>query len=240
MERTIADLPAKGSVVAIEQANLSHIPAFTPLLAGGAGFVDHLPPARFVPAGTLLVEQGGKSRAIYLIEEGLVKLTHLNICGRESTIGLRSEGWYAGATSALLNEASVYAVSTVTGCMVARLPVHDFRRYLNESHEMMDHFIAGLCFEVAAQASLQVELMVNSAEDRLDHFMLERTTEHPSRRTVDPLPVLKQMEVAQLLSITPEHLSRLLHKKKQASMSTANGIRRTPHRRSLNSSRQAT
>jgi CRP/FNR family transcriptional regulator len=101
---------------------------------------------------------------------------------------------------------------------------------------MMDHFIAGLCFEVAAQASLQVELMVNSAEDRLDHFMLERATEHPSRRTVDPLPVLKQMEVAQLLSITPEHLSRLLHKKKQASMSTAHGIRRAPHRGPLNSS----
>jgi len=236
MERTTTNLPGKQSITAIHPADLPHIPAFTPVLAGGTGFVDNLPAARFAPPGTLLVEQGANSHSIYLIEKGLVKLTHLSVCGRETTIGLRSEGWYAGATSALLNDPSVYAVRAVTGCMVARLPVHEFRRYLRESHDMMDHFLAGLCFEVAAQASLQVEVMANSAEDRLDHFMLERVAEHPSRRTVDPLPVLKQMEVAQLLSITPEHLSRLMHKKRQASTRSAGGIRRTAHRGSLNSS----
>ncbi|AXC09617.1 hypothetical protein ACPOL_0232 [Acidisarcina polymorpha] len=33
---------------------------------------------------------------------------------------------------------------------------------------------------------------------------------------MDPLPILKQMELAQLLSITPEHLSRLMQKRKQS------------------------
>jgi CRP-like cAMP-binding protein len=234
MERTTTNLPGKLSLTTIQQPNLPPIPAFTPVLAGAVEFIANLPAARMAPPGSLLVEQGARSHSIYLIQKGLVKLTHVSECGRETTIGLRSEGWYAGATSALLNESSVYAVRAVTSCMIARLAVHDFRRYLRESPAMMDHFLAGLCFEVAAQASLQVEVMANSAEDRLDHFMLERIAEHPSRRTVDPLPALKQMEVAQLLSISPEHLSRLMHKKKHASTRSAGGIRRIAHHRSLN------
>jgi hypothetical protein len=39
--------------------------------------------------------------------------------------------------------------------------------------------------------------------------MQERITTDPNWKTVDPLPLLKQRELAQLLSVSPEHLSRL-------------------------------
>ena len=79
---------------------------------------------------------------------------------------------------------------------------------------MLQHFLSVLCAEVASQASLQVEVMSSSAEDRLEHFMCERTNSHPSRKTLDPLPWLKQMELAQLLAVTPEHLSRMMNRRK--------------------------
>jgi hypothetical protein len=54
--------------------------------------------------------------------------------------------------------------------------------------------------------------MSESAEQRLATYMRERSRQFPQLKTVDTLPLLKQRELAQLLSITPEHLSRLLHK----------------------------
>ena len=55
-------------------------------------------------------------------------------------------------------------------------------------------------------------LKSSSAEQRLAQFMSERNNPYPHLKTLDPLPLLKQMELAQLLAITPEHLSRLLHR----------------------------
>ena len=206
----------KQSHFANKPADHADFPAFTPVLSGCIHFLHKLPPIRSIPAGKLLVEQGTVASAIQLIETGLVKLVHLNACGRESTIGLRSEGWYAGYTSAFLKIPSSCSVRAVTDCRVVRIPATDFSRCLTQDSEMLGHFLAVLSVEVASQASLQVQVMSSSAEDRLEHFMRERMAHHPSRKTLDPLPVLKQMELAQLLAVTPEHLSRLMKKKKNA------------------------
>jgi CRP/FNR family transcriptional regulator len=77
---------------------------------------------------------------------------------------------------------------------------------------MMRHFVTTLCNELTSQASAQAQMMGGSAQDRLVHFMRERSAGHSQIKTLDALPLLKQMELAQLLSITPEHLSRLLQK----------------------------
>ncbi len=190
------------------------IPAFTPVLSECLQFLDGLPAAGTVAAGKLLIEQGRAASSVQLIETGLVKLVHVNACGREVMIGLRSEGWYAGYTSAVLKTLSAYSVRAVTPCRVVRIPAADFPRCLKQSPEMLGHLLSVLCLEVASQGSMQMEMMCNSAEDRLERFMRERMTNPLSHKTLDPLPVLKQTELAQLLAVTLEHLSRLIKKKK--------------------------
>jgi hypothetical protein len=68
-----------------------------------------------------------------------------------------------------------------------------------------------LCNELISQ-SVEAQFRQNSAEQRLAQFIAERYIQHEQLRTMDPLPLLKQMELAQLLAITPEHLSRLLRR----------------------------
>jgi len=203
---------------AAQPSFFSEVPAYTPVLTGCVDSLPTLPAAKYIPPGTLLIEQGQAVETVQLVRTGLLKLVHMTAYGREISIGLRSEGWYGGATSVLLNTPSVYSVRTVTACMIIRVPARDFSRCLMQSPELLGHFMEALCLEVASQASLQVEVLSSSAEDRLDHFMRERKTVHPSRRTLDPLPALKQMEVAQLLSITPEHLSRLMHRRRMTAV----------------------
>jgi hypothetical protein len=81
-----------------------------------------------------------------------------------------------------------------------------------QNTKVMKHFMRVLCQELCSQASAQVEIMSHKAADRLVRFMQERKMSGENWKAVDPLPVLKKLELAQLLSISPEHLSRLLHR----------------------------
>ncbi|WP_114211449.1 Crp/Fnr family transcriptional regulator [Acidisarcina polymorpha] len=214
MEVEIATARPELPLSAFQPNEWESVPAFTPILAEDPKFLARLPAARLTKAGSLLLEQGSAIKAIYLLQCGLVKLSHLTPKGCEGTIGLRSAGWYVGAVASLLSARPVYTVRTVTDCMAVRIPTALFSRLLRESPEMAQHLLEILCIEVASQASFQIEMACYSAEERLHHFMSERERVLPLGKSLAPLPMLKQLEVGQLLSITPEYLNRLLHKRK--------------------------
>lgn len=191
-------------------------PAFAPILTTGFEFIENLPPREIVAAGTELIEQGSAVQSVYLVCRGLVKLVYLSEGGEESGLGLRSVGWWGGASAAMLNAASTCSVISVVDCEVIRVPAQEFRNGLRSNAVMLQHFVKALCNENASQMEAQAQVMSGTAEERLSFFMRERERQTPHWQTLDPLPMLKQMELAQLLSITPEHLSRLTSKKRAA------------------------
>lgn len=186
-------------------------PAFAPTVSDEFDRLKGLPDEKTVPSGTVLLEQGAEPTSVFLLCQGLVKLTSLSPQGRESVLGLRSAGWYAGAVSVLVHRPNVYSVKTVTECVISRIPAHEFHLWLMRSARMARHFTQTLCNELLSQ-SAEAQIRGGSAEERLSHFMSERNSRHGDIKTMDPLPMLKQMELAQLLAITPEHLSRLLRR----------------------------
>ncbi len=189
-------------------------PIFAPALSSCVAFLGALPPARQVKASSTLIAQDERVRKVLLVRTGLVKLTHINSEGREALIGLRSDGWYAGSASVILNSPSVYSVCASSDCTVVEIASSDFLRYIHSSPEVLNHFILGLCREVNSFSGLQIELMSSRAEDRLNLLLRERAAGSLTGGILDPLPLLKQMELAQLISISPEHLSRLQKKRK--------------------------
>jgi CRP-like cAMP-binding protein len=198
-------------------AQLKDVPAFTPTLVAPAELLSSLPPAKTYPPGSLLVEQERPVTYISLIHTGVVKLTHVNSSGREVMAGLRSDGWYAGCTSVLLQTLPLYSVQAVTHCRIIKIPALHFVDSLNQNPKMMEHFFSVQCLEVASQAHMHLELLASSAQERLEHFMGERMSGDPE--TLDPLPVLKQAELAQLLAVTPEHLSRMMKRLRSSRVS---------------------
>ncbi len=188
-----------------------HFPAFAPIVSDAFEHLKCLPQGIGVATGVFVVEQGLHPSAIYLLRQGLVKLVCTAPDGRETMLGLRAAGWYAGAVSSLMRTPSLYSVKTVTPCVFSMIAADEFSNKLTQSARLTRHFMDTLCNELISQ-SAEAQLRLTSAEQRLAHFMAERYLENPQVPTLDPLPMLKQMEVAQLLAITPEHLSRLLHK----------------------------
>jgi CRP/FNR family transcriptional regulator len=187
-------------------------PAFAPIVSNAFEELKNLPEPTSITTGTMLIEQDTPADYVVLLRHGLVKLLYATPEGRETTLGLRTSGWYAGAASVLMNTASVYSVIAVTPCTVSRIPATEFSASLMQNARMMRHFLHTICNELISQSAAQAQVMSGSAEQRLTHFMRERTAAHDRLKTLDALPHLKQMELAQLLAITPEHLSRLLHK----------------------------
>ena len=189
----------------------SNFPVFAPIVSDAFDHFKGLPEETEIKSGSLVIEQSTQPCSVLLLRRGLVKLVYAAPDGRETMLGLRSAGWYAGAVPVLMRTPSFYSVKAVTPCVLSRIPAEEFPGRLMQSARMLRHFMETLCHELTSQA-IEVRVMGEPAEQRLAQFMYERTTQHSQIKTLDTLPLLKQMELAQLLAITPEHLSRLLHK----------------------------
>jgi CRP-like cAMP-binding protein len=187
-------------------------PRFAPISSEAFNSFTDLPARSEVSSGTVLIEQGATPKNVLLVFDGLVRLDYLNPDGSESMLGLRTSGWYAGAAPVMTRVPSVYSVTTVGSCSIAAIPAEDFWAKLMQNTRFLSHFISTLCRELTSQGGMQAQLMSSNAEDRLACFLREREVKHLQWTTFDPLPLLKQMELAQLLAIKPETLSRIIHK----------------------------
>ena len=204
-------LESLGSVVS-ETGDGIDSPAFAPLVSDAFEHIGNLPPRRDVAAGTTLLMQGERCGAVYLIMSGLVKLVSASAEGRSAILGLRTAGWCAGAAFAMAKKPSLYSVVTLTAGEVIKVPAQDFSSLLANNSKLMQHFTATLCNEAISQTAALAEVMTRSAEERLATFMKERLLDRPHDKVLDALPFLRQNELANLLCITPEHLSRLLQR----------------------------
>jgi CRP/FNR family transcriptional regulator len=187
------------------------VPVFSPSINSGTEFLSTLPKPKTIPARTILLEQNQRPSFVFVIRSGIVKLTCISEDGQESLLGLRSEGWWAGAPVALLNVPSIITVTTVTSCSVASIPMSEFSQLLIQNQRMLRHFIASQSRELMVEQMHGI-MQTCSAATRLSH--LEDELENSAWKTVDPSSVMRQGEIAKLLDISPEHLSRLLHKRK--------------------------
>jgi|HubBroStandDraft_1064217.scaffolds.fasta_scaffold142666_2 CRP-like cAMP-binding protein len=193
----------------LEVSRDQRIPTFSPVAANNGQTKTHVSEFLSIKPGERLMEQWKKSDYVYLIREGLVKLVHGSENGSQVTLGLRSAGWYAGVAQAILDVPNLYSVFAIDDCKVSQIPAADFFGWTTRNVKKLHQVMKSLSLDSIMQAKLHAEINSSSAAERLEHFMQERTNTDSQWKTVDPLPLLKQGELAQLLAVSPEHLCRL-------------------------------
>jgi CRP-like cAMP-binding protein len=164
------------------------------------------------PGGVELFQQGSQVKEVYLIEKGLVKLKRVDEDGNELIIGLRSTGSILGAESAIIGKPHAFSAVTLTRCCLRCIPVvtllalakggNDFSWYLHQLHSQ----------EVYDQASQLIGLKYLSARSRLEQLIWQLCNAMELDELNKPLKLqipLRYKEIAQLLGVTPEHLSRV-------------------------------
>ena len=184
--------------------------AFAPLIFPEWKNLAGIAHRQLVPRRKSLANQDELRSTVVVIETGIVKLVRVESDGSEYIAGLRSNGWLIDAASLILNRPLPFAAETVTPCSVYRISRDIFMGLLESNRALMWDLAQLVCREIQAEREQQFEFRGGSAQGRLHRLISELSETRVEGDPLDLLP-LKRLEIAQLLSITPEHLSRLLH-----------------------------
>jgi CRP/FNR family transcriptional regulator len=175
--------------------------------------MHRLAPPQEYPPSTDLFKQDSAAREIYFIESGLVKLTCLESDGEELILGLRSSRYTLGAASVILHKPYPLTAVTLTRCSLCRIPANVFLNVLETDSQFLLSFLKEQSREIYDQLEFIVQLRSRSARYRLAQLLLQQISalhiEGPQKE-IRLQWLLKNREVAQLIAITPQHLSRLL------------------------------
>ncbi|MBO0860214.1 MAG: Crp/Fnr family transcriptional regulator [Chloracidobacterium sp.] len=177
-----------------------------------------LTPAREIPPSTTLFQQGAPPREVFYIERGLVKLIHLSESGQELAIALQSQGSLPGAASVIVQLAYPFTATTVTSCALSRIPADRFLQLAKTDQQFCWRLHEIHSLEVHRQAGQLAALRYQSARQRFEKLLLQFLSAIPTHEKQTLMKIrlpLKYWEVAQLIGVRPEHLSRVLQQIKQ-------------------------
>lgn len=175
--------------------------------------LDDLASSQIYPAAAELFQQDSPVQEIYVIARGLVKLIRLEPNGRELMISLRSPGWLLGAASAIMQKPHLVGAVTLTQCHLRRIPASLFLNRVQNDVRFSWRIQQLHSCEVLDQVTRLTQLQGLSARYRLEdvlwHLITAPELSGAKKEIRLQLP-LKNQELAALISITPEHFSRLL------------------------------
>lgn len=164
-------------------------------------------------AGEILFRQADPPREILVVDRGLIKLTRLDHEGQEVVVGLRASGAILGAAAVIVGGAQQMTATTLTDCVVRRYSLQPFLKQVRTDPELNWSLIEAHSRELWEQAEQLADLKHLSARQRFERLLcqlVELLCIDDNHKTIRlPLP-LKFCEIAQLIGVTPEHLSRLL------------------------------
>lgn len=184
--------------------------------------IDGWGPGQLYPPNTEIYHQDTPASAVYLIERGLVKLTWVEPDGHEVIVGLRRRHWLIGAPAVLLERHCAFTVTTLIPCSLRCISSKGFLRMVNGNAEFCRQLLRMFSEEIYSQGTKVAVLGCMPARDRLTRFLRELVLEqeHANGPAKPQKPMrlqvpLKLKELAQLIAITPEHLSRLMRELEQ-------------------------
>jgi CRP-like cAMP-binding protein len=177
-----------------------------------------LPPGQLVSAGVELFAQEVVPSEVTFISEGVVKLVWSEPDGREMIVGLRLPGWFLGSTSALMGCPTPASAITLSRCRLQRIaaqrfvglvrsdPEFSWRLHRAHSHEIHDN-VKRLTQLASGRSMRRLEQVLRELVS-ISNAVAEPAT---ARREIRLELPMKHYEIAALIAVTPEHLSRLLH-----------------------------
>jgi len=179
-------------------------------------------PSQFYPPNTILYKQDTPSNTVYMIEKGLVKLTWVEPDGHEVIVGLRRRHWLLGAQAVLLEKRLAFTVTTLIPCSLRYISSKSFLNLVNTDAEFNRHLLLIFSEEIYLHGMKAAVLGCMPARERLSRFFCELVQEQNNgsgtaalKRPMRLQIPIKFKELAQLIAISPEHLSRILKELEQ-------------------------
>ena len=187
--------------------------SFRPLEGEDWREIEELAPSQVYPAGIELFQQGFPAEDVYFINSGLVKLVYVDQSGRELILGLPSANGLAGASAAILKQPHQMTALTLTRCHLRRLPSSVFLELMRTNTLLSWKVHLRHCYELYQEVIQVAQFECLSVQDRVERLLWQLISSMDLKEVQKEIRFdlpLRYWEIAQLLAVTPEHLSRVL------------------------------
>jgi CRP/FNR family transcriptional regulator len=161
-----------------------------------------------------LFRQGEALTEVFLIKTGLVKLVSTAQKGHESILSLAFPGEWLGTAAVIANAPTPAAAVTCASALIAATSAESFLAALQSDRELSAQIHLRQATELCRQSHWIGQLGSANGRQRLELMLRRLIPADPSPKARSSavklqLP-LHHWELARLVAISPEHLSRLL------------------------------
>lgn len=177
------------------------------------------------PHGTMLFPEGQEANGVFLVCKGQVKLTVTRSNGKSMILRIADPGELIGLDCMVSAKTFTMTAETLGPCVVRFIPRELLRCLMRDHHELSMAVAEQLCNDYRCACSQIRSLgLSRTAAERIVHFLLDwgakgRETDHGLRVNIP----LKHEEIAQIVGVSRETVTRTLTELKQRQLIAIKG-----------------
>lgn len=207
---------------------VTRVPIFATLDAEAQAQVATFARPRRLARGQSLYRQGESVAQLFVVHEGVAKLTHTRADGAQRVVRIVAPGQVIGENAFLTGERpdhSAIAVEPLVACVFD----HADLAKLTAQYPLIATAMLRVLSARLTQAEHRLAMIsVAEVEERVADYLLDLPGEFTNGQVVVQLPMAKK-EIASLLGTTPESFSRVLAKFARKQFITVDGSRIVLH-----------
>ncbi|MDN5558972.1 MAG: Crp/Fnr family transcriptional regulator [Ruaniaceae bacterium] len=195
----------------------------------GLSFEDQLAVATLashsvVDRGEQLYAAGSRSSQLMVVHTGAVKVTRIDIDGREQILRVLGPGAFIGESAFLTGERPTHFATAMEPASMCVFRHADLGRLVREHPSIGLRMLQEVSRRLAATESRLAAVISGDVTSRLAEYLLSLPTRQVEDGTLVQFPMAKK-DIASLLDTTPESLSRQLRKLQQSGIARTTGAR---------------
>lgn len=166
--------------------------------------------------GEILFNRGDRVLGFYMLTGGQIKLSFGSVQGTEKIIDVVTSGKSFGEAISFLDRPAPVTATATQNSTVILIPKKTLFNILEEDPNVARHMLANLSIRMHQLVNSIESISLLSGTQRLIGYLLQLNSLSPESSTVT-LHSTKST-IASLLNVTPETLSRIIHKLTEAGL----------------------
>lgn len=162
--------------------------------------------------GHTIFFEGNPSDAVYCVHDGRIKLFKIGTNGDRQVVRLLGPGDIMGFRAIIANEPYTATAETVTNATVCVISREIILKLMDMSPEFSHNMMKKLAIELRQSEEKILSFALHSVKKRCANFLISLIDSDNNSSKSEPLNTLPLMrvEIAQIIGISPETLSRTL------------------------------